>query len=63
MSSKIRKQVYIDSEHEEILKQVSAETGISEAEIIRQAVELYAKTRKSPRRSLEAWERLRTRMQ
>lgn len=56
MSSKIRKQIYIDSEHEVMLKQLSAETGLSEAEIIRQAVSRYSLALQPPTRNLKAWE-------
>lgn len=56
MAAKIRKQIYIDLEHETILKQLSAEMGISEAEIIRQAVEQYSLATKPARRYMEAWE-------
>lgn len=56
MATKIRKQIYLDSEHEAILKQLSADMGISEAEIIRQAVERYSLAVKPGRRNLKAWE-------
>ncbi|MBM3935091.1 MAG: hypothetical protein FJ319_12470 [SAR202 cluster bacterium] len=35
----VRKQIYIEPEHEEILKRRSKELGISEAELIRRAIE------------------------
>ncbi len=56
MATKIRKQIYIDSEHEAVLKQLSAQMGISEAEIIRQAVERYSLVVQPTRRNLKAWE-------
>lgn len=56
MGTKIRKQIYIDLEHEVILKQLSADMGISEAEIIRQAVEQYNSAVKPRRRNIKAWE-------
>lgn len=63
MASKIRKQIYIDSEQEAILKRVSQETGVSEAEIIRQAIARYGVSSRSQGRALGAWERLRQRME
>lgn len=55
MATKIRKQIYLDSDHEAILKQLSADMGISEAEIIRQAIERYSLTVKPGKRNLKAW--------
>jgi len=56
MAAEIRKQMYIDSEHEVVLKQLSAQRGISEAEVIRQAVERYSLTAQPTSRNLKAWE-------
>jgi hypothetical protein len=56
MAAKIRKQIYIDSEHEAVLKQLSSQRGISEAEIIRQAVERYSLAAQPTSRNLKAWE-------
>ncbi len=39
MASKVRKQIYIDPDQESTLKQLAKDTGISEAEIIRQAID------------------------
>lgn len=63
MAAKIRKQIYITPQQETILKQISNDTGVSEAEIIRQAVDYYAIQKRSPYRDNSAWERLRSRMQ
>ena len=41
---------------------IKVNTGISEAEIIRQAIDRYAQSLHSPRRDLSAWERLRSRI-
>lgn len=57
MGTKIRKQIYIDSAHEVILKQLSVDMGVSEAEIIRQAVEQYSLAIKPRRRNIKAWEK------
>lgn len=63
MSLKIRKQIYIDSEQEVILKQVSEEMGVSEAEIICQAIAKYGVSSRPQKRDLRAWERLRLRIE
>jgi hypothetical protein len=42
MVTKIRKQIYLDAQQNEMLKQTSRKLGISEAEIIRQAVVVQA---------------------
>jgi len=41
VSTKIRKQIYIQPRQEHLLKVISQQTGISEAEIIRQAIDLH----------------------
>ena len=41
MSTKIRKQIYIQPRQEHLLKEIAQQTGISEAEIIRQAIDLH----------------------
>lgn len=38
----VRKQLYIDDAHEEWLKRRAAETGLTEAEIVRQALDSHA---------------------
>lgn len=63
MASKVRKQIYIDPDQESTLKQLAKDTGISEAEIIRQAIDRYANQLQAPRRDLSAWERQRLRIQ
>jgi len=57
MATKIRKQIYIDAEQEAILKQIAADTGMSEAEIIRKAVSRYSLAMPPSRRNLKAWRR------
>jgi len=39
MAEMVRKQIYIQGRHERLLKRISKARGISEAEIIRQAIE------------------------
>lgn len=59
MAPKVRKQIYLDPEQEAILKQVAKDTGVSEAEVIRQAIERYSKALTYPQRDLSAWEQER----
>lgn len=56
MTTKVRKQVYIEPDQEEMLKRLSQQTGISEAEIIRQAIDDHTRSARILRRSLRAWE-------
>ncbi len=39
MAEMVRKQIYIQERHERLLKRISKARGISEAEVIRQAIE------------------------
>lgn len=39
MSEMVRKQIYIQERHERLLKRISRARGVSEAELIRQAIE------------------------
>ena len=55
MSSKIRKQIYIEPEQEILLKQMANDTGMSEAEIIREAIDLHAAEVGQHERRLSAW--------
>ena len=58
MGTKIRKQIYIESEQNALLKQLSKDKGISEAEFIRQAIDRYIEEIEEERkkRALAAWE-------
>jgi len=55
MSSLVRKQIYINHEQEALLKHLSRQTGDSEAELIRQAIDMQMKA-VSPRRDFRAWQ-------
>lgn len=55
MSSKVRKQIYIEPEQEMLLKQMANDTGMSEAEIIRKAINLHAAEVGQHERRLSAW--------
>jgi len=59
MATKVRKQVYIEPYQEVLLKRLAAELGVTEAEIIRRAIDEHARTWRLPRRNLEAWEKER----
>ena len=59
MSQMIRKQIYIQKSQEERLKKVAEARGISEAEIIRRALETELKRAGyRPAYDQEAWKRL-----
>jgi len=63
MSTKVRKQIYIDTEQEAVLKRLAKDSGISEAEIVRQAIVRYAQSLNYPQRDLSAWQRARSRIE
>jgi hypothetical protein len=44
----IRKQLYIDERHERLLKQRAAEQGLSEAELVRRALDLLLAETEGP---------------
>jgi sensor domain CHASE-containing protein len=56
MSSKIRKQIYIEAHQENLLKAIAQKAGISEAEIIRQAIDLHIGSITPDQRDIAAWE-------
>jgi hypothetical protein len=56
MATKVRKQIYIEPHQETILKRLADETGVSEAEFIRQAIDYHAQLFQYPKRDLAAWE-------
>lgn len=57
MPSKIRKQIYLEPRQNTLLKQIARQTGASEAEVIRQAIDLHiGSATSSPRLNLMAWE-------
>ncbi|MFQ5857316.1 MAG: ribbon-helix-helix domain-containing protein [Anaerolineae bacterium] len=59
MATKVRKQVYIESYQDRLLKQLAAETGVSEAEIIRQALDRHTRLFRFFQRDIDAWEKER----
>ena len=56
MAAKVRKQIYLEPEQEERLKQLSAETGVPEAEIIREAIEQQLTALQEKSRDEAAWQ-------
>lgn len=56
MGSKIRKQIYIATAQEKQLKRLTALTGLSEAEIIRQALDEHTANYRLVARNLAAWD-------
>jgi hypothetical protein len=56
MNRMVRKQVYIEPRQEALLKRLVRETGATEAEIIRQAIDRQAETIPFRRRDLSAWQ-------
>ncbi len=63
MSVMVRKQVYIKPRQETQLKQRAAETGMSEADIIRQAIDYWLEEEARQRQAKESWERARALME
>jgi hypothetical protein len=60
MPQMIRKQIYIESKHDEILKRLARELGITEAEAIRRAIDRQRFPVGSGIRDRAAWEREKT---
>jgi len=56
MSTMVRKQVYIKADQEGLLKRLAQETGTSEAEIVRQAIDQHTRGLRLLRHGLDVWE-------
>jgi hypothetical protein len=56
MAVKIRKQIYIEPDQNTILKRLSVERGMPEAEIIREAITQHVQGLRVRVRDLRAWE-------
>jgi len=56
MARKVRKQVYIEADQDRLLARLSEETGLSEAEIIRQAIDRHTRGAPLLRRDLGVWQ-------
>ena len=55
MTRMVRKQIYIEPRQESTLKRLARETGATEAEIIREAIDRQSELVFVPRRDLTAW--------
>lgn len=56
MTTRVRKQVYIDPAQESLLKRLAQSTGTTEAEIIRQAIDRQVRALWPSKPNLAAWE-------
>lgn len=56
MTTKVRKQIYLEPRQDAILKELARTTGISEAEIIRQAIDRHTQSFQLSKPDLIAWE-------
>lgn len=56
MVAKVRKQIYLDVQQNKILKEASQKLGVSEAEIIRQAIMSQTHRLQASHRDIQAWE-------
>lgn len=56
METKIRKQIYLDPQQNEILKQTSQKLGVSEAEVIRRAILSQTSRINVTQRNRQAWQ-------
>lgn len=57
MTTKVRRQIYIEPQQETALKQLAERTGVSEGEIIRPAIDNHLRSFRRSRPAPEAWER------
>jgi len=55
VANMVRKQLYVRRRHDDFLKRRSAELGVTEAEIVRDALDSYAAYSGSARRDGSAW--------
>ncbi len=53
--SKVRKQVYLELRQDALIKQISEMSGVSEAEVIRQALDSHLVGLRQNRQNLELW--------
>ena len=60
MTRMIRKQIYIESHQDGILKQKASSLGITEAEVIRRAIDRQMTSARFDMRDPQAWEREKT---
>ena len=60
MATMVRKQVYIEPRQERLLKRVAKKTGMTEAEIIRKALDAGVQEIEAAEERLQAWRETRT---
>ena len=63
MATMVRKQIYIEPRQETQIKCQASETGMSEAEIIRQAIDYWLEEQARQREAKQAWEKARALME
>jgi hypothetical protein len=56
VTTKIRKQIYLEPGQEVLLKHLSGATGVPEAELIRQAIDRQLAAGQAVRQDAQAWE-------
>jgi len=56
MSRMVRKQIYIEPQQEDMLKSLSKELGVTEAELVRRAIDQIADAQATSARKLKAWQ-------
>ena len=56
MAMKVRKQIYIEPRQEALLKRLASELKVTEAELIRQAIDRQTGSFRFPKRDLSIWE-------
>jgi hypothetical protein len=56
MNKMVRKQVYLEQRQDELLKRLAEESGVTEAEIIRDAIDLRGLLVVEPHRDARAWQ-------
>lgn len=56
MATMVRKQVYIEPRQDRLLKEWAAKTGMTEAEVFRQAIDIWLAEAERMRRAKAAWQ-------
>lgn len=59
MPAKVRKQIYLDADQERLLRRLSGNTGLAEAEIIRRALDQHLDGLERAARREKAWREAR----
>jgi predicted DNA-binding protein len=55
MTTKVRKQIYLEPEQNQRLQLIATERGVAEAEIIRQALDIHLRHMRHTRLDRQAW--------